>query len=169
VSARELGLLLAIGALLIAGCGSGESAGEEAGISTGEGVTRQISGRWTGELHQQGLQPFEIGVDIGADSTAKVAYTGIECGGDWSLDQAQPSTPPRYVFTEEINQGAGGNCKGKGTVTLVPIQGHAPNGPAYTRMNYSFTGGGVTSRGLLRRTDSAHLEPVFKEAGITPH
>ena len=169
MSVRGLVLLLALSAPLIAGCGSGQSAGEEAGISVGEGVTRQISGRWTGTLHQEGLKPFEIGVDIGADSTAKVAYTGIECGGDWSLDQAQPATPPRYVFTEQINQGAGGNCKGRGTVTLSPIQGHSPNAPAYNRLNYQFTGGGVTSRGLLRRTDSAHLEPVFKDAGVSPH
>jgi hypothetical protein len=159
--------VLALGVLLLAGCGSGENTGEEAGISTGEGVTRQISGRWTGELRQQGLKPFEIGVDIGADSTAKVAYTGIQCGGDWTLDRAEASTPPRYLFTEKIDEGAGGTCKGTGTVSLAPVQGHAPNGPAYTRMNYSFTGGGVTSRGLLHRTDASHLAPVFKEAGVT--
>ncbi|HEY6638561.1 MAG TPA: hypothetical protein VIZ61_12830 [Solirubrobacterales bacterium] len=159
--------LLALGIALLAGCGSRESAGQEAGISTGEGVTRQISGRWTGELRQQGLKPFEVGVDIGADSTAKVAYTGIECGGDWTLDRAEASTPPRYLFTEKIDEGAGKTCKGKGTVALVPIQRHAPNGPAYIQMNYSFTGGGVTSLGLLHRTDASHLAPVFKEAGLT--
>jgi hypothetical protein len=167
VSVRGLLLLLALSAPLFAGCGSGENAGEEAGISTGEGVTRQISGRWTGELRQQGLKPFEIGVDIGADSTAKVAYTGIECGGDWSLDRAEASTPPRYLFTEKIDEGAGAICKGKGTVSLVPIQRQAPNGPAYIRMNYSFTGGGVTSRGVLHRTDASHLAPVFQEAGVS--
>jgi hypothetical protein len=158
-------LLLAIAALLIGGCGGDESSDVTA---LGEGVTRQISGRWTGELHQEGLKPFEIAVDIGSDGNAEVAYTGIECGGEWTLDEVQPSVPPRYRFTEEITEGAGGNCKGTGTVSLSPIQGHAPNQPAYNRLNYSFTGGGVTSRGLLHRTDTAHLAPVFKEAGVTP-
>jgi hypothetical protein len=160
-------LPLALGVLVLAGCGSGADAGEEAGVSIGEGVTRQISGRWTGDLSQEGLKLFQIGVDIGADSTAKVAYTGIQCGGDWTLDSAEASTPPRYLFTETIDDGAGGTCKGKGTVTLVPIQRLAPNGPAYLEMNYSFTGGGVTSSGVLHRTDASRLAPVFKEAGLS--
>ena len=166
MSAREITLLFALGVVLLAGCGNGQSAGQEAGVSSGEGVTRQISGRWKGTLHQEGLKPFEIGVDIGADSTAKVAYTGIQCGGDWSLDKAEASTPPRYLFTETIDEGAGGSCKGRGRVSLEPIQRHAPNGPAYLQMNYSFTGGGVTSTGLLHRTDASHLSPVFKESGV---
>jgi hypothetical protein len=164
VPTREISLLFAIGALLLAGCGNGGSTDVTA---PGEGITRQISGRWTGVLHQQGLNPFQVGVDIGADGNAKVAYTGIECGGDWTLDQVRPSTPPRYLFTEQISEGVGGNCKGTGRVTLAPIQGHAPNQPAYNRVNYQFTGGGVTSLGLLHRTDQAHLAPVFKEAGVT--
>jgi hypothetical protein len=164
VSARGLGLLLAIGALLISGCGDDASSSDV--TAPGEGITRQIAGRWTGKLHQKGLRPFEVAVDIGSDGNGEVAYTGIECGGEWALDEVQPSTPPRYRFTEEIREGAGGSCKGTGTVSLAPIQGHAPNRPAYNRMNYSFTGGGVTSRGLIHRTDSAHLAPVFKEAGV---
>jgi hypothetical protein len=165
VSARELGLLVAIGTLLVGGCSSDESSDVTA---LGEGVTRQIAGRWTGELHQQGLKPFEIAVDIGSDGNGEVAYTGIECGGDWTLDSVRPTTPPQYRFTEEIIEGAGGSCKGTGTVSLSPIQGHAPNQPAYSRLNYSFAGGGVTSRGLLHRTDTAHLAPIFQEAGVTP-
>ena len=165
MSARGLALLLAIGALLSAGCGNG---GESSAVTApGEGITRQISGRWTGTLHQEGLKPFEIAVDIGSDGMARVAYTGIECGGDWSLDQVRPSVPPRYDFTEQIKEGAGGNCRGTGRVSLSPIQGHSPNRPAYNRVNYQFTGGGVTSRGLLHRTDIAHLAPVFKEAGVS--
>jgi hypothetical protein len=166
VSARELGLLLAFGALLIAGCDDG---GDSSAVTApGEGITRQISGRWTGKLHQKGLKPFEIAADIGADGSGKVAYTGIECGGDWTLDEVQPSIPPGYHFTEEIREGAGGNCKGAGEVSLSPIQGHSPNRPAYNQLNYQFSGGGVTSRGLLHRTDAAHLAPVFKLAGIEP-
>jgi hypothetical protein len=159
-------LLLAIGALLSAGCGNG---GESSAVTApGEGITRQISGRWTGTLHQEGLKPFEVAVDIGSDGNGQVAYTGIECGGEWSLDEVRPSVPPRYRFTEKITEGAGGNCKGSGTVELTPIQGHSPNRPAYNRMNYSFTGAGVTSRGLLHRTDTAHLTPIFRQAGVRP-
>jgi hypothetical protein len=166
VSVRGLVLLFAIGTLLIAGCGNG---GDSSAVTApGEGITRQIGGRWTGQLHQQGLKPFEIAVDIGSDGNGEVAYTGIDCGGHWTLDGVQPTVPPRYRFTETITAGAGGNCKGTGTVTLAPIQGHAPNRPAYNRLNYSFTGGGVTSRGLLHRTDPAHLTPIFKEAGVSP-
>jgi hypothetical protein len=166
VSARGLALLLAIGALLIGGCGDDEDA---ANLTTpGEGVTRQISGRWAGQLHQEGLKPFEIAADIGSDSTARVAYTGIECGGSWELTTVRESLPPQYGFTETIEEGSGGNCKGTGTVSLSPIQGDAPNAPAYSRMNYQFTGGGVTSRGLLHRTDSPTLARVFREAGVTP-
>jgi hypothetical protein len=160
--------LLALGIFLLAGCGSGENAGDEPGQGNEEGITRQISGRWIGKLHQKGLAPFEIAVDIGADGTGQVAYTGIQCGGEWVLDEAQPSTPPRYRFTEEINEGAGGTCKGTGTVSLSPIQGHSPNRPAYGRLNYRFAGGGVTSRGLLHRTDPAGLARVFQRAGLTP-
>jgi hypothetical protein len=159
-------LLFVIGALLIAGCGNG---GESTDVTApGGSITRQISGRWKGGLHQEGLEPFKIGVDITADGRGEVAYTGLRCGGDWTLDQVRPSAPPRYLFTEVINQGAGGKCKGKGTVTLAPIQGHAPNQPAYSRLNYQFNGGGVTSRGLLHRTDQEHMVPVFKAAGVTP-
>jgi hypothetical protein len=166
VSAQGLGLLCAIGALLAGGCGN---AGESSDVtSPGEGITRQIAGRWTGELRQEGLKPFEVAVDIGSDGGGLVAYTGIDCGGEWTLEEVRPSTPPRYRFTEKITKGVGGNCKGTGTVSLAPIQGHAPNRPAYNRLNYSFTGGGVTSLGLLHRTDPAHLGPVFKRAGVTP-
>jgi hypothetical protein len=165
VLARGLGLLLAIAALLIGGCGNN---GDSSDVTApGAGITRQIAGRWTGELRQEGLKPFEVAVDIGSDGNGKVAYTGIECGGEWTLDGAQPSTPPRYLFTEEIKEGAGGNCKGTGTVSLSPIQGHSPNRAAYNRLHYRFTGGGVMSRGLLHRTDPAHLTPVFKQAGVT--
>ena len=157
--------LLALGILLLAGCGD-----DEAGSLTapGEGITRQIAGSWAGTLQQGRLPPFKIAVDITSNGTARVAYTGIECGGDWTLDGVRPSIPPRYVFTEKINQGPGGTCKGAGMVSLSPIQGHLPNRPAYTRLNYRFTGGGVASRGLLHRIHAGAEAPTFEQAGVTP-
>jgi hypothetical protein len=167
VPARGLALLFALCALLIAGCTDDEGSGGTT-LSNVEGITRQIAGRWTGALHQKGLAPFKVAADIGADGKGRVAYTGIECGGDWTLDQVEPVTPPHYLFKEAIEEGSGGSCKGTGTVTLSPIQSHSPNSPAYNRLNYEFTGGGVTSRGLLHRTDLAHLTPVFRQAGVSP-
>jgi hypothetical protein len=166
VSAPGLGLLLAIGALLIAGCDSNSESGDV--TEPGEGITRQISGRWKGKLQQNGLGAFKIAVDLGADGLAQVAYSGINCAGDWSFEGVVDSLPPGYVFAEVINQGAGGACKGAGTVSLLPIQDQLPNAPAYNRLKYQFTGGGVTSRGLIRRTDVEHLAPIFKQAGIEP-
>jgi hypothetical protein len=165
VSVRELVLLLALGASLVAGCSGGESAGNV--TAPGEGVTRQIAGRWAGRLHQHGLPPFKVAVDISSNGDGEVAYTGIRCGGGWNLDEVQQGLPPRYVFTEEIKEGVGGSCKGTGTVSLAPIQGNTPNEPAYGQANYSFTGGGVTSRGLLHRTDAAGLARTFRQAGVT--
>lgn len=158
-------MLLAIGALPLAGCGSGDNASL---TTRGEGITRQIAGSWAARLHQEGLQPFKVVVHIAPDGDGRVAYTGIECGGDWTLDSVRPSLPPRYIFHERIHEGAGGNCKGTGTVTLAPIQRHSPKGPGYTRMNYSFTGGGVTSRGLLHRAHPSDVAPVFRQVGVAP-
>jgi hypothetical protein len=167
VFGRNLCLLL-LGIPLLVGCGSGGNPDDLTGLGNSQGITRQIANAWAGKLHQSGMAPFKIVVDITASGGGRVAYTDIRCGGDWTLDGVQPSTPPRYLFTEVISEGAGGSCKGRGTVTLSPIQNHAPNRPAYTRMNYSFTGGGVTSRGLLHRIHSDEVVPVFKEAGVTP-
>jgi hypothetical protein len=165
VSGRGLVSLLAIGVLLLAGCGSND----DASLTTrGQGITRQIAGSWTARLHQKGLEPFKIAVHIAPDGDGRVAYTGIECGGDWTLETVRPTLPPTYIFKERINEGAGGKCKGTGTVTLSPIQRHAPQGPGYTRMNYSFTGGGVTSRGLLRRAHPGDVAPVFRKVGVKP-
>ena len=155
---------LALAALSIAGCTS-----DEPGVTgTESGVTRQISGNWTGTLHQKGRAPFKIAVDIGADSTGRVAYTGIECGGGWTLARVA-SLPARYVFTEQIEKGEGGGCKGTGTVSLLPMPSYVPNEPAYSRIQYRFSGGGVTSRGVIHRTDPEHLAAVFHAAGVSLH
>lgn len=143
-----------------------QDAGEPGAVGTEIGATRQISGNWKGRLQQEGRKAFQIAVDIGADSTAQVAYSGIKCGGEWSLEGVETSIPPLYVFREQINTGAGGACKGTGRVSVVPIQETTPNEPAYNQLHYSFTGGGVTSRGLLHRTNPAGLRQVFKQARV---
>jgi len=166
VLSRHLSIPLLALALLATGCGSVQDAGEPGAVGTEIGATRQISGNWKGRLHQEGQKPFQIAVDIGADSTAQVAYSGIKCGGEWSLEGVETSIPPLYIFREQINTGAGGACKGTGRVSVVPIQEQKPNEPAYNRLHYLFAGGGVTSRGLLHRTNPAGLRQVFKQAGV---
>ena len=167
---RHLFLPLAVLLIAIAGCGSVNDAGEPGGgnTDTQSAAARQISGNWRGTLHEAGLAPFEIAVDISAGNTAQVAYTGIKCGGEWSLDQVQAPSPSHfvYVFTERINQGAGGNCKGTGRVSVSPKQRQIPNEPAYQRMTYRFSGGGVTSVGFIHRTDPEHMHSIFKRAGV---
>jgi hypothetical protein len=61
--------------------------------------------------------------------------------------------------SEQIDQGAGGSCEGSRGVTLTP-RGEG--------LNYLFGGGGVSSTGVLQRTDTAGLGPVFEQAGVTP-
>ena len=123
-----------------------------------------LAGDWAGELRQRGLEPFEIAVRIDPDGPTLVAYTGIDCGGHWVFRLAGESAPPTFVIDELINRGAGGKCKGSGTVTLRP---HSKQDP-YERLGYSFEGGGVASRGVLRRADAAEIDAIFAEAGVSP-
>jgi hypothetical protein len=104
-----------------------------------------LRGRWTGLLHQRGLGPFRVWARIahpdgGAGNT--VRYSGLGCRGHWT---ALPSPGAAHRFTETITAGAGGACKGTGTVSLRPTAD--PNA-----LRYVFHGGGVTSSGILRRS-----------------
>ncbi len=158
---RRLGVLVLASTLCCAGCGSG---GNDGGTTTAVVSTPEIAGDWAGTLTQKGLAPFRIAVRISPDGTGRVAYTGIECGGRWTLKSALASSPPAgYNFRERITQGTGGNCKGRGVVSIGPDSPRAPK-----KLGYGFTGGGVSSEGTLHKTDAAGLKPVFDEAGVTP-
>jgi len=151
---------LALAAGLTA-CGEKE---ETISTSTGSGTDGfAIAGEWTGELTQEGLPPFLVAVriaDPAAEGDSQVAYTGINCGGTWTFDGRGTSEPAVYTFTEQITQGAGGNCKGNGTVTLTA------NADAPQKLAYAFSGGGVQSSGTLQKTDAAGIAPVFAQAGV---
>jgi hypothetical protein len=164
VAVRRLLALIAMSALVVAGCGSSGSDGTTSTPAIKNGATKEISGPWTGKLAQSGLAPFQIAVLIGPDGTGRVAYTGIECGGRWTLKRTLASSPPAgYTFRETITQGVGGECKGIGEVGIGP---HPPGDPE--TLGYAFTGGGVSSKGTLHKTGPARLKPVFDEAGVTP-
>ncbi len=140
-------------ALLLAGCGGSDSKSTPA---TKAGATQEIAGQWTGTLTQAGLPPFRVAVLI-FDGAGKVAYTGIDCAGEWRLDSGGDGTGS-YVFTETIKSGAGGQCKGTGTVRLERV--------AANRLRYRFEGGGVTSRGVLRPARMSEWTSIFQEAGV---
>jgi len=145
-------------ALATAGCGGSDDnpSGSTSTAATKERSTQGIVGQWAGTLTQAGLPPFRVAALI-FSRAGKVAYTGIDCAGDWKLTGGGDSGPG-YVFTETINEGVGGKCKGTGTVDLEKV---APK-----RLRYRFEGGGVTSRGILRPAGTRVWAKVFREAGV---
>jgi hypothetical protein len=108
------------------------------------GLPTGVKGSWEGTLRQQGTKPFAIGVRIVSATQASrnvVNYGGqIDCSGTWRYLGAEG---PQVRFREVIDRGQGGKCKGKGTVTVKPMQSG--------RLGYEFQGGGVVSRGTLTR------------------
>jgi hypothetical protein len=149
--------LLVASALLIAGCGSNnDSSGATSTAAIKGGSTRDIVGQWAGTLTQPGLPPFRAAALI-FSGAGKVAYTGIDCAGDWKLDSGGDASGS-YVFAETINEGAGGACKGTGTVHLDQF---APK-----RLRYRFEGGGVSSQGTLRPARTPVWAAIFREAGV---
>jgi len=111
------------------------------------GLPQAVVGNWQGTLDQKGIKPFAIRVTIAsADDPEKnpVHYGGqIDCSGTWSYLDAQG---PQVRFRERIDAGAGGNCKGTGTVTVQPRQ---------NKLDYRFSGGGVSSTGVLSQAPGA--------------
>ena len=102
-----------------------------------------IVGKWQGQLHQRGLEPFKATATVrglGRSARNTVHYTGINCSGRWTYLGRKGSS---YRFREKITSGRGGSCKGVGTVTLTPAGAN--------RVDYVFRGGGVVSRGVLVR------------------
>jgi hypothetical protein len=163
VLVRWLAIPLSVLVPVLVGCGSDEGGSTTSTPAVKAGKARGIAGDWTGRLHQEGLAPFRIAVRIDPSGVGQVAYTGIDCAGGWEPRGLMGSQSHFYDFTERINRGAGGKCKGIGRVNTYL---DATTGEE--RLHYRFSGGGVTSRGTLHRTDSSGLKPVFDEAGVTP-
>jgi hypothetical protein len=143
VSRYPLRLLIALAlapAMLTAGCGDDDDdSGEEPGIE----AEYDITGTWSGELKQQGLDDFRVTATIGSlddPSANTVHYTGIDCGGNWTFVKREGSA---FLFREVIDRGEGGDCKGTGDVTLTPFSADG--------VDYTFSGGGIESAGVLKR------------------
>jgi hypothetical protein len=111
--------------------------------SAGAFTGTDLKGTWHGELHQAGLKPFTVTVTIRSLHDARrnpVRYSGLDCTGTWAYQGARSG---RFRFREVITAGRSDTCKGAGTVSLVPLSAAA--------LGYRFSGGGVTSAGVIRR------------------
>lgn len=135
-------LVAALGALALAFSACGERSEPE--ITAADEPEFSILGPWSGRLAQKGIKPFEVTVRIGSLERSKqnvVRYgPPIECSGTWDYLGA---TETSYRFSETIDRGRGGKCKGKGTVVLTPL--------TMDRVDYRFQGGGIESAGVLNR------------------
>jgi hypothetical protein len=138
-------LALALLAIAAGGCGGSSGGGSNDG-SNGRftaGTGAYILGSWHGQLRQKGMSDFSVIAVVRSLTDASrntVSYTGIRCSGNWTY---RGYSGGAYRFHEVIGRGSGGSCKGQGTVTLQPTG-------RYT-VRYEFRGGGVVSRGTLKR------------------
>lgn len=135
-------MLLALCALALPLAGCGER--DEPEIAAPDAQSQfEIRGQWRGQLTQQGEKPFSVQAEIVSLERFKaneVTYGGIDCSGTWEYLGASESA---YRFQEKIERGAGGACRGEGTVSLTPLSDD--------QVGYEFRGGAVVSRGELRR------------------
>jgi hypothetical protein len=133
--------LIALAACLPLNCGEDEPS-DSSGAS-GRAADFDITGHWTGTLHQLGLGSFELDAEIRSLEDAAenpVSYTVIDCEGTWDYRGKQGQA---FEFREVIDEGEGGDCKGQGTVTLTPSGAN--------ELAYAFSGDGVESRGTITR------------------
>jgi hypothetical protein len=149
---------LVLAAAVVTACGEKEENLDVGTTATTGEPAAAIAGRWTGQLAQKGLPPFQIAVVINAGGSGAVAYTGINCGGTWTPRfTAPPAAGAPYIFDERIDRGAGGSCKGTGSVSVT----HEGN-----TLSYRFTGGSVSSDGALSLASADQIVAVFKQAGL---
>ncbi len=139
-----IAILIAVAPLaLLAGCGddgNGNGSGEK------ESDTAWVLGDWTATLHQAGMPPFRVWAEVRSlDDAAEndVRYSGLECRGTWTPLGGDGDS---FRFRETIESGHSEACKGVGVVSL---RREEPG------LAYRFRGGGVESRGLLRRDAGA--------------
>ena len=142
-------VVVALTVALLVGCGDdsgGDDTGDGNASEQGAGAFADydITGAWSGKLAQHGLPDFSVSARIrNLEDKFKntVSYTGLDCSGHWAYQGREGAA---FRFQEVIDAGKGGDCKGKGTVTLTPF--------AADGVDYNFSGGGVESAGVLRRT-----------------
>jgi hypothetical protein len=147
--------MIAAFALIAAGCGEKQEPDlseippppQPRPATPPQGLPQAVIGDWQGTLEQKGVKPFPIRVAIRSATDPErnlVRYGGeIGCSGTWGYLGADG---PQVRFRERIDAGAGGKCKGTGTVTVSSVQGSGPD-----RLRYRFSGGGIESQGVLSR------------------
>lgn len=116
-------------------------------VEAGDSDPGPLAGTWAGTLEQEGQPSFPVHATIRsltdrAENT--VNYGGsINCLGNWKF-RPNAGSGETVEFTEVIDSGRGGNCKGRGTVSLTATSDpHA--------LDYVFKGGGIESSGTLTR------------------
>ena len=140
MAARPLFICAALAVAVV--LGACERDEPEIPSATGESEF-EITGRWEGELTQPGMKPFTVEALIASLERFNkniVHYARRNCSGTWEYLGASETA---YRFEELIERGAGGACKGRGTVTLTPLSDDT--------VDYVFRGAGVVSRGELAR------------------
>jgi hypothetical protein len=142
---RHLSLVVAcLAAVALVACGEKEEPDFSGpGAQPKADPLAPVAGTWSGTLEQQGMKPFTVRVTIAsaqAPAQNPVRYTGLNCSGSWDFQSREGAG---YHFREVIDRGTSPECKGVGDVTVTPRG---------SRLAYRFTGGGVTSTGLLSRT-----------------
>lgn len=142
---HALALVPVVLTLALAACGEDDSGGGGATRDKRTADDFDITGRWQGTLHQLGLGAFEVEAEIrsleaGRTGANSVSYTVIDCSGTWEYRGIEAGA---FRFREVIDVGEGDDCAGAGTVTLEPARDD--------ELAYSFSGGGLESRGTLER------------------
>ena len=161
ISALLATLALAAG---LAACGEKE---ETVGTSTGSGAGDfAIAGDWSGQLTQRGLDAVPgRGPDRrpGPPSgRTQVAYTGIDCGGEWELDgRGSADALGLRVHRARSPPAPGGACKGSGTSRSPRTTPRRRSSPT------SSAAAASQSSGTLTKTDEAGIAPTFAQAGVT--
>ncbi|MBJ7331167.1 MAG: hypothetical protein JHC95_14820 [Solirubrobacteraceae bacterium] len=107
-------------------------------------AAKSMKGKWRGTLSQKMTPPFTVTVDIRSfdrfEGRNPVKYGApLNCTGHWRYTGAEGNV---YRFKETITGGKSDTCKGTGRIRITWTDDD--------RLQYRFTGGGVTSTGTLR-------------------
>jgi hypothetical protein len=119
--------------------------GQPAGAAASPGATRtqapELTGFWSGRVHQPGYATYSMNVFFQDHITALVYYPELKCGGELQRLREQPGA---VVFQETLTQGTGA-CETSGTVVFQPLRNNAMSWKWY------YPGGRLGSTARLRR------------------
>jgi len=115
--------------------------GETASPSAAPTQAPELTGFWSGRVHQPGYSTKSMIVYFQEDITALVYYPELKCGGELQHLRTQSGA---VVFQETLTQGTGA-CETTGTVMFQPLRNNALSWKWY------YPGGRLGSTARLRR------------------